>query len=446
MHDAITRPSRLAPIAAMLALVIAGCGIAGQSPTPGASTPAPTGGATGTPTGPSPDPTGQSPEPTGATSSPDATDSPGPTESPAPSTVGGGELEDQLNFANWPLYIDQDEDGNSATLEQFETETGVTVNYSTAVTDNVNFFGQIQPALAAGQDTGYDLFVVTDWMVGNLARLGYLEAIDVERDVPNFVEHADPFYLERTYDPGNQYSVPWQSGLTGIAYNPDLVDEEITSLAQLFDPQLIQKYCGQIGMLTEMRDSMSLALLYLGVEPANATLEDAQAAQEVLLDQAPCVRDYYGNEYAQALAEGSLAITMAWSGDVFQLQADNPDLEFVVPEEGAILWTDNMVIPKGAQHPNAALAMMNFVYEPEVGAQIADWVNYITPVPAAKDIFLQWADEAEDPEDAEYYRGLAESPLIFPTDEMLDRLHSYKVLDEDEERQWNELFNAVIQG
>lgn len=373
----------------------------------------------------------------------------GTTASPEPdgTPVGGGEPEDELNFANWPLYIDQDEEtGESATLEQFEEEFGVTVNYSEAIEDNVSFFGTIQPSLAAGQDTGYDLMVVTDWMVGNMARLGYLEPIDVERDVPNFLEHADPVYLDRTYDPGNQYSVPWQSGITGIGYNPALVDEEITSLAQLFDPELIEKYCGQIGMFTEMRDTMNLALLYLGIEPAQATVEDAEAAQQMLLEQAPCVRDYYGNEYVDDLANGSLAITMAWSGDIFQLQFDNPDLQFVVPEEGGILWTDNMVIPKGAQHPNAALAMMNFVYDPEVAAQIADWVNYITPVPGAQDLFLQWADEAEDPEDEEYYRTLAESPLVFPTDEMLDRVHSYKVLDEEEERQWNELFQEVVQG
>ena len=361
--------------------------------------------------------------------------------------VGGGEPEGELNFANWPLYIDQDEEtGESPTLQAFEEETEIALTYTENIEDNQSFFGTIQPSLASGEDTGFDIIVMTDWMIGNMARLGYLEEIDVERDVPNFVANADPTYLERSYDPGNRYSVPWQSGITGIAYNPELVDEEITSMDQLFDPEFIEKYCGQIGMFVEMRDSMSFAMLYNGVNPSEATLEDAEAAQQVLLEQAPCVRDYYGNEFAQALADGSLAITMAWSGDVFQLQFDNPDLQFVVPEEGGILWTDNMAIPKGAQHPNAALEMMNFVYDPEVAAQIADWVNYITPVPGAQDLFLQWADEAEDPEDEEYYRTLAESPLVFPTEEMLDRLYSYRVLDEDEERQWNELFQEVVQG
>jgi spermidine/putrescine transport system substrate-binding protein len=191
---------------------------------------------------------------------------------------------------------------------------------------------------------------------------------------------------------------------------------------------------------------MNFALLFLGIDPTNATFEDAQRAQEVLQAQSPHVRGYYGNEYAQGLADGSLAICMAWSGDVFQLQFDNPDLQFVVPEEGANLWIDNMCIPKGAQHPNDALAMMNYVYQPEIAAQIAEWVNFICPVPAAQDIIRQHADEAESEEDAEYLRTVAESPLVFPTQEMLDRLYGYPNLDEEEERQWNELFQEVVQG
>jgi len=387
--------------------------------------------------------------------SPTATDgtpqeSTGGSGAPLSSPVGGGELEDTLNFANWPLYIDlNEEETESPTIVAFEEATGIDVTYTESIEDNSSFFGTVQPALAAGDDTGYDIIVMTDWMIGNMARLGYLEPIDVERDVPNFLANADPVYLERSYDPGNQYSVPWQSGITGIAYNPELVDEEITSMAQLLDPELIEKYCGQIGMFVEMRDSMSFAMLHNGVNPSEATLEDAEAAQQTLLEQAPCVRDYYGNEYAQALADGSLAITMAWSGDVFQLQFDNPDLQFVVPDEGAILWTDNMAIPKGAAHPNAALAMMDYVYDPENAAQIAEWVNYITPVPGAQEIITQHADDAEaegDTETADYLRAVAESPLVFPTQEMLDRLYSYKVLDEEEERQWNELFQEVVQG
>src|SRR5687768_5445560 len=368
-----------------------------------------------------------------------------PSASVAPSgagMVGGGEPAGTLIFANWPLYIDQDEEtGESPTLQQFTEETQIEFDYQEAIQDNQEFFGTIQPALSAGQDTGWDMIVPTDWMVGKMIGLGYLEAFDVAASVPNFVANAADKYKNPTYDADNRHSVPWQSGITGIAYNPELTGREITGFADLLDAE----FEGRIGMFSEVRDSLSLALLHNGVQPKDATEDDVRAAADLLQEQAPLVRGYYGNEYAQALADGSLAVTMAWSGDVFQLQFDNPDLRFVVPDEGAILWIDNMTIPKGAQHPNDALAMMDYVYRPEVAAQITEWVNYICPVPAAQEIIRQHAAEAEG-EDADYLNAVAESELVFPTEEMLGRLHSYKVLDEEEERQWNELFQEVVQG
>lgn len=360
--------------------------------------------------------------------------------------VGGGEPAGTLNFANWPLYIDQDDNGKSETLRMFTEATGIEVNYDEKIEDNQSFFGIIQPALAAGEDTGYDLMVITDWLVGNMIRLGFLEEFDVAASVPNFVANAAPKYKDPVYDSDNRHSVPWQSGLTAMAYNPALVSEEITSLKQLFDPAFIEKYSGKIGMFTEMRDTMNLTLLYLGVDPAKATVADAERARDVLMAQAPYVRGYYGNDFAQGLADGSLAITMAWSGDIFQLQFDNPDLKLVVPEEGAILWVDNMTIPKGAQHPNDALAMMDFVYQPEIAAQITEYVNYICPVPAAQEVIRQHAEEADNQDDADYLNAVADSELVFPSEDMLSRTYSYKVLDEDEERQWNELFGEVVQG
>ena len=373
----------------------------------------------------------------------------GASAAATPSPVGGGEPSGTLIFANWELYIDpgpNDDPQRSPTLANFRDETGIETTYTENILDNQSFFATIQPDLEAGNPPGYDIIVMTDWMIGNMIRLGYLERIDVARDVPNFLEHAADKYKDPTYDPGNLHSVPWQSGITGIAYNPAIVDEEITSLAQLLDPAMIEKYSGQIGMFSEMRDSMSFALLYNGVDPTQATLEQAQAAQDVLLAQAPHVRDYYGNEYTDPFQSGNLAITMAWSGDVFQMQFDNPDLQFVVPDEGAVLWVDNMCIPKGAEHPNDALAMMNHVYNPDAAAQMTEWINYICPVPEAQDIILGHAEEAESAGDREYLEQVANSPLVFPTEDMLSRLHSYKVLDEEEESQWNDLFNEVVQG
>ena len=382
---------------------------------------------------PAANPTGT---PAGTTSAPTTTPAPTPTPSPAGT----------LNFANWPLYIDVDEETKKhPTLDQFTKDTGIKVNYKEVIEDNVGFFGTVQPSLAAGQDTGWELMVITDWMVGKMIALGYLEEIDPNTAVPQFMANAADKYKDPTYDPGNKHSVPWQSGITGIGYNPKLTGREITGFKDLLDP----KFKGKIGMFSDMRDCMHLSLMYNGVDPHQATDADLEKAQKTLLDQAPLVRKYYGNEYADDLASGAVSVTMAWSGDVFQLQLDNPDLQFVVPEEGGILWTDNMAIPVGAAHPNAALAMMDYVYDPEVAAQIAEYVNYITPVPGAQEIVRQHAQDAADEGDeetADYLNAVAESPLVFPTEDMLSRLFSYKVLDEEEERQWNELFQEATQG
>ncbi len=202
-------------------------------------------------------------------------------------------------------------------------------------------------------------------------------------------------------------------------------------------------------MLTEMRDTMNLTLMGLGIDPLTATVEDAEKAQQKLLEQrdAGIVRAYYGNEYADALAKGDLAITIAWSGDIFQLQlSGSPQLRFVVPEEGGVIWVDNMAIPVGAEHPIDAHEWMNFYYRPDVAAMVAEWVNFITPVPETRDLILQHAAEAETDEDREYLENLADSPLVFPTPEMEARVSSYKDLEEEEEEIWNDLFNEVIQG
>ena len=341
----------------------------------------------------------------------------------------------ELNFANWIGYIDKDDKGDSPTLEQFEKETGIKVNYETAINDNASFFGTIREPLAAGEPIDYDLIVVTDWLVEKMIRLGYLEEIDLLK-VPNFVANAGDIYKDPTYDPGNKHSVPWQSGVTGIAYNKALTGREITSTQDLFDPA----FKGKVGMFTEMRDTMNLILLGEGVDPQEATIEDVKAVQEKLLQQRDdgIVRKYYGNEYVQPLAQGDLALCIAWSGDVLGKTLANPDIKFVVPEEGGILWVDSMCIPQNAAHPIDAMEMMDFVYQPEIAAQMTAWINYICPVPEAQDI-LKKSDDA-------YTRQVASSPLVFPTPEMETRLHSYKNLDEEEEAEWNELFDAVVQG
>jgi len=340
----------------------------------------------------------------------------------------------ELNFANWPAYIDK-KGGSSPTLEQFTEETGITVNYKTVINDNLSFFGTIREPLANGQPVDWDLIVVTDWLVGKMATLGYLETLDHSR-LTNFHANAGEIYKDPTYDPENHHSVPWQSGITGIAYNLELTGRDITSNQELFN----EEWEGRVGMMTEMRDTMNLTLLSEGVKPQEATEQDVRAAQEKLLAQreAGIVRQYYGNDYVQPLEQGELALTMAWSGDVLGAELSDPNIKFVVPEEGGILWVDNMAIPQNAANPIDAMMMMDFVYQPEIAAQMTAWINYISPVPEAQDILKGSSDS--------YTRKVATSPLVFPTPEMESRLYNYKNLAGDEEELWDDLFNEVIQG
>lgn len=358
----------------------------------------------------------------------------GAKASPSDVSLEGQEPAGELNFANWPLYVDPPKKPNSS-LAKFTDQTGIQVDYKTPIDDNESFFGTIREPLASGQSTGWDIIVVTDWLVAKMASLGYLEPLDHDL-LKNYAAHGAEIYKNTTYDPGNQYSVPWQSGITGIGYNPNLTGREITSFNDLFDPE----FKGKVGMFTEMRDTVNLTLLGMGVQPKDATMEDVEAATQKLVQQRDdgIVRQYYGNNYADALVREDIWITMAWSGDVFQLQFDKPELEFVVPEEGGILWVDNMCIPKGAEHPVDAHMMMDFVYDPEIAAQIAGWVNYICPVPEAQTILAEAKDK--------YTQTVANSPLVFPTPEMESRLYSYKNLTEDEEAEWNDLFDTVVQG
>ncbi len=341
----------------------------------------------------------------------------------------------ELNFANWPAYIDK-AGGGSPTLKQFEKASGTDVSYKEVINDNLSFYATIREPLSNEQPVQWDIIVVTDWMLNKMASFGYLEELDHSL-LPNFDAHAGDIYKDPTYDPGNKHSLAWQSGITGIAWNPELTGREITKIEDLFDPA----FEGKVGMLTEMRDTMHLTMLSMGIKPQDATTEDARAAQEKLLKQQEdgIVRQYYGNNYVGPLAQGDLALCLAWSGDVVgKTLGENSKIRFTVPEEGGMLFTDCMAIPQGAANPIDAHAMMDFVYQPKVAAQMAAWINYITPVPEAKPIL----EKAKD----SYSRQVAASPLVFTTPETESQVYSYKNLSAEEEREWDELFNAVLEG
>jgi spermidine/putrescine transport system substrate-binding protein len=340
-----------------------------------------------------------------------------------------------LDWANWPLYIDT-ENGKHESLELFTEKTGIKVNYKPVIQNNAPFYAQISPSLQAGQGIGYDLIVFTNgWQQTQMIENGWNVPLDQSR-MPNFFKYAGADAKNPDYDPGNKYTVPWQSGLTGIAYNKKKIDRKIDSLEDLFDPA----FKGKIGMMSDNTELGSVGLLMNGVDPVTSTPEQWKEAAELLTKQRDegLVRQYYDQSYIKALEDGDTIISQAWSGDVFQANESGfPELEFVVPKEGVMIWHDNLSIPVHAQHPVDAMEWIDFYYQPKIAAIVEDWVNYLCPVPGAQKVI---ADEFEEPE-------IAESPLIFPTAAMRKKFvdyYTFKNVGEFEE--WNSIFNPIIQS
>lgn len=375
-----------------------------------------------------------------ATSGPLTSASTAATLAPLPSPVG------TLNFANWPAYIDiNDKDGSYPTIKKFEAASKIKVAYTEDINDNEEFFGKIQPDLAAGNPPAYDLIVMTDWMIAKMIRLGYLEELHPDA-LPNFTANGDDLYKNPWYDPGNKHSLAWQSGITGIGYNPKLTGRPITTFDDLLDP----KFKGRVGMFSEMRDTMSMALLSMGVKPENATVADVQKAGDKMQTARSSgqFRNFYGNDYYDQLAGKNLALTIAWSGDITQMKLyDNPDVEFVVPDSGGMRWVDNMAIPKNAEHPADAHAMMNFWYDPANAVPLSEYIGYFSPVKGVPDLIRADATAATTGGDKETAAQLTTvADTVTPSATALKNVYTYKLLDDAEEKQWNDIFQKVVSG
>jgi spermidine/putrescine transport system substrate-binding protein len=334
-------------------------------------------------------------------------------------------ISDSLYFANWPLYIEEDR----GTLKEFEKEYGTKVEYVEEVNDNVEFFGKVRQQYSRGDSGGRDIHVVTDWMAGRMIRLGYVQRFD-----PAQIVTAQQNLIDRLrtppFDPGRDYSMPWQSGFGGIIYRKDLVKREPRSVDDLFDPG----YKGKVTMLTEMRDTVGVVAAGLGFDPETATLDQFLETVDKIGEGAESgqIRGFTGNEYTKDITKGDSVILIGWSGDAVQLEADNPNIRFVAPETGVHLWTDNMQVPVGAPNAFTAQKMIDFVYRPEVQADIAEYVNYICPVEGVQEILAK-----RDP-------ALAQNQLIFPDDRTLSDAFIFRELKPDEERQLDEAFQKVI--
>jgi spermidine/putrescine transport system substrate-binding protein len=339
--------------------------------------------------------------------------------------------EKQLAFSNWPQYIDVDEKDESKrpTLQAFESKTGIKVTYTEDINDNNEFFGKVQNQLSACQSTGRDLFALTDWMAARMIRLGWIQKVDKAK-VPNVEANLLPSLRNRSFDPDSELAIPWQSGLTAIAYNGK-VTKEVRTIDELLTRSDLK---GKVTALSEMRDTMGLLLQSNGHDPSNFTgaqFDDALAKLERAVKSGQ-IRRFTGNDYAQDLAKGDIAACIAWSGDVIQLQADDDKIQLVQPESGVMLWSDNMMVPNKATHKANAEELINYYYDPKVAAELAAWVNYICPVKGAREEM-----EKIDPD-------LASNPLIFPDEALQSKAKVFMALDEKQERDYDSKFQKII--
>lgn len=322
-------------------------------------------------------------------------------------TVGGGNSDDvttakagratgDLTISNWPGYIDP---GPKGTVAEFEDKTGVSVNYIEDINSNDGFFGKLQPQLEQGEAGGRSLFVVADYMAKQMYDLGYLQEIERD-DLPTVFENILPSLESPAFDPQRKFSVPWQGGMTGIWVDTSKAPE-IRSVNDLFDP----KYKGKVTMLDELRETPALVMLAEGVDPAEASADEWLKAIDKLKSAADSgqIRKFTGNEYTEDLTAGNIVAAIGWSGDASLIENENA--EWRMPTEGCTQWMENMVIPVGAPNTPAAIEWMNFVYQPEVAADITGYVEYISPVQGVKDILEKEGSE------------LADSEIVFPTEE-----------------------------
>jgi spermidine/putrescine transport system substrate-binding protein len=348
---------------------------------------------------------------------------------PKPSPTG------PLEFANWPAYIDLSgksynsgvyKPGSSPTLEQFKKKYGVDVDYVEAIEDNKAFYAKIQPQLQGGAPTGWDLIIITDWLAAKVISKGWAEKID-QSNVPNATANLVDSLRNQPWDPGNDYHYPWQSGMTGIGFNTNTLKSagisEPKSLKELWaiDPS-------KLSFLSEARDTFGLGLLKLGkpADPAQTTVDDIQAVHDDIKPLVDKGLIFAGNEYLKNFAAKKTWAAMVWSGDL--ASSGTAGDTFQVPDEGVMIWTDNMIIPKGAKNKYTAELMINFVYDPKIAAQIEDYVYYVCPVKGA-DVEIKKLD-----------KSAATNPLIFPTPDIQAKYHSWQFLPDDVETAMDEAY------
>jgi spermidine/putrescine transport system substrate-binding protein len=341
------------------------------------------------------------------------------------SDTTGGSGGGRLVFDNWPAYIDED------TVNEFRAATGIDLRYLESYNDNNEYFAKVQPVLSKGNKIDADILAPTYWMAARYVSLGWAQKLPLSA-IANKSNLRDDL-VGPNWDPNGEYSLPWQTGTAGIAYNISATGREVNSVADLFAPE----FKGKVGMLTEMRDTIGLILMSEGIDPSSITSFDDAAPAFEKLEKAKSdgqIRQFTGNDYMDDLDSGNFAVCVAWSGDVIQLQKDNPNVRFVIPEEGGTSWYDSMIWVTGSENSEGVAKWMDYVYDPENAAKIAIGTGYMSPVEGVREVL-----EAMGGEEAE----MASNPLLFPDDETLSRLKVFASLSEDEEAKFDEEFSKI---
>lgn len=340
-----------------------------------------------------------------------------------------------LNWSNWPFYIDEDDDGNYPTLDRFQEQTGIAVNYMVDYDDNNTYYAKVRDQLQLGQDIGADIVVPTEWMAARWGQMGFVQELN-EANVPNKVNVVESL-ANPDWDPGRKKSLPWQGGFAGLAYNVDKVGE-IRTVEDLWAPELK----GRVVVLSEMRDTVGILMMANGVDiSSDWGANEFNKALDVLREQVEAgqIRNVRGNSYTEDLVNEDALVAIGWSGDITLINYENgyddgEKWKFVFPESGATIWNDTMVVPIGSPRKANAEALMNYYYEPEVAAEVAAWVNYVTPVEGAYEAAMDI-----DPD-------LAENKLIFPDAATLAQAKAFRTLSSDEDNEFQAAFQAIALG
>lgn len=339
-----------------------------------------------------------------------------------------------LKFASWTAYLDYDETTKShPTLDAFMQASGIKVSYSEDIDDNDTYFNKIAPQLRANQSIDRDIVVFTDWMANRIIQQGLCQPLDLIQ-----MPHATnllPSLKEISFDPGRRNSLPWQGGFGGICYNRTKLGRDLKSVADLWADDLK----GRIVVLSEYRDPVGLIMQANGVDISGPfTKEQVQSAMDEVSAKIASgnIRRVKGNSYLEDLKSGNAVAGIVWSGDIFTLRTETKDdgWQFVLPESGGTIWTDNMMIPITSDHQANAMKLMDYYYEPAVAAQVSQYINYVSPVVGAKVEM-----EKLDPE-------LAKNPFIFPDEAFLasHKVQSFRALTPAEDADYSAMWEKVV--